>query len=73
MQVWSDDIQLGLKLWQSVYQGIQQWLRCDNTSGDSILTSEEKAGQVELEKQRVRLAQQVRVLGVEPDGNSQAE
>ncbi len=72
-----NDIQLGLGLWQGVYQGIDRvWLRWYDAAGNWILTPEERERQqaeqvrqeVERERRRVeRLAEQLRSLGVEPD------
>lgn len=82
-RVWINDIQLGLGLWQGVYQGIErQWLRWYDISDNWILTPEEReAGQVEQERRRAererrradRLAEQLRALGIEPDRDSEAE
>jgi Uncharacterized protein conserved in cyanobacteria len=69
-RVWMNDIQLGLGLWQGVYQGIDRiWLRWYDAAGNWILTPEERERQaVERERRRVeRLAEQLRSLGVEPD------
>ncbi|MBE9125147.1 MULTISPECIES: Uma2 family endonuclease [unclassified Coleofasciculus] len=64
-RVWMNDIQLGLGLWQGVYQGLERlWLRWYKADGRWILTPEER----EQEHAR-RLAQQLRDLGIEPDGN----
>jgi Uma2 family endonuclease len=70
LRVWMNDIQLGLGLWQGVYQGIDRiWLRWYDASGHWILTPEERERQqLERERRRVeRLAEQLRSLGVEPD------
>lgn len=76
-RVWMNDIQLGLGLWQGIYQGIDRlWLRWYDGSGNWILTPEERERQraeqesqmLERERRRVeRLAEQLRSLGVEPD------
>ena len=69
-RVWMNDIQLGLGLWQGVYQGIDRiWLRWYDAAGNWILTPEERERQgVERERRRVeRLVEQLRSLGVEPD------
>ncbi|MGB3205004.1 MAG: Uma2 family endonuclease [Crinalium sp.] len=69
-RVWMNDIQLGLGLWEGVYQGISRlWLRWYDAQGNWILTPEERERQgVERERRRVeRLAEQLRSLGVEPD------
>jgi hypothetical protein len=76
-RVWMNDIQLGLGLWQGVYQGIDRvWLRWYDAERNWILTPEERERQqaeqvrqeVERERRRVeRLAEQLRSLGVEPD------
>ena len=62
-RIWMNDIQLGLGLWQGVYQGIERiWLRWYDAEGNWILTPEER------ERRRVeRLVEQLRALGVEPD------
>jgi hypothetical protein len=62
-RVWMNDIQLGLGLWQGVYQGIERlWLRWYDADGNWVLTPEER------ERRRVeRLVEQLRSLGVEPD------
>jgi Uma2 family endonuclease len=76
-RIWINDIQLGLGLWQGVYQGIERfWLRWYDGSGNWVLLPEErereevvqKNQQLERERRRVeRLAEQLRALGVEPD------
>jgi hypothetical protein len=76
-RVWMNDIQLGLGLWQGVYQGIERlWLRWYDADGNWVLTPEERERQraeqesqmLERERRRVeRLAEQLRSLGVEPD------
>ena len=68
-RVWMNDIQLGLGLWQGVYQGIDRvWLRWYDAAGNWVLTPEEGERQgVERERRRVeRLVEQLRSLGVEP-------
>lgn len=74
-RIWINDIQLGLGLWQGVYQGIERlWLRWFDATGNWVLTPEEReAGRVERERRRVeRLAEQLRTLGVKPDfGNDE--
>ena len=70
LRVWLNDIELGLGLWQGVYEGIErQWLRWYDTSGNWVLTpAERERKQGERERQRAeRLAAQLRALGVEPD------
>ena len=69
-RVWLNDIELGLGLWQGIYQGIErQWLRWYDASGNWVLTpAERERKQGERERQRAeRLAAQLRALGVEPD------
>jgi len=69
-RVWMNDIQLGLGLWQGVYQGIDRiWLRWYDADGNWVLTPEERERQgVERERRRVeRLVEQLRSLGVEPN------
>jgi hypothetical protein len=69
-----NDIQLGLGLWQGVYQGIDRiWLRWYDADGNWVLTPEERERQeVERERRRVeRLVEQLRSLGVEPDLDSE--
>ncbi len=71
-----NDIQLGVGLWQGVYQGIErQWLRWYDGAGNWVLTPQERERQaVERERRRVeRLAQQLRALGVEPDLEDEGE
>ena len=80
-RVWMNDIQLGLGLWQGVYQGIERlWLRWYDADGNWVLTPEERERQraeqesqrLERERRRVeRLAEQLRSLGVEPDLDDQ--
>jgi Uma2 family endonuclease len=73
-RVWMNDIQLGLGLWQGVYQGIDRiWLRWYDADGNWVLTPEERERQeVERERRRVeRLVEQLRSLGVEPDLDSE--
>lgn len=73
-RVWMNDIQLGLGLWQGVYQGISRlWLRWYDVEGNWILTPEERERRrTEQERRRVeRLAEQLRSLGVEPDVDDQ--
>ena len=62
-RIWMNDIQLGLGLWQGIYQGIERfWLRWYDAEGNWVLTPEEG------ERRRVeRLVEQLRSLGVEPD------
>ncbi|MBD2384313.1 Uma2 family endonuclease [Cylindrospermum sp. FACHB-282] len=70
VRVWINDIQLGLGLWEGLYQGIErQWLRWYDDLGNWILTPQERERkQVEQERRRTeRLAEQLRALGVEPD------
>lgn len=62
-RIWMHDIQLGLGLWQGVYQGIERlWLRWYDAAGKWILTPEERERQ-----QAERLMQQLRDLGIEPN------
>ncbi|MBO1057882.1 MAG: Uma2 family endonuclease [Dolichospermum sp. JUN01] len=70
LRVWLNDIELGLGLWQGVYEGIErQWLRWYDVSGNWVLTpAERERKQGERERRRAeRLAAQLRALGVEPD------
>jgi Uma2 family endonuclease len=76
-RVCMNDIQLGLGLWQGVYQGIDRvWLRWYDAAGNWILTPEERerqraeqeSQQLERERRRVeRLTEQLRSLGVDPN------
>ena len=77
LRVWLNDIELGLGLWQGVYQGIErQWLRWYDASGNWVLTpAERERKQGERERQRAnkerlraeRLAAQLRALGGDPE------
>lgn len=69
-RIWMNDIQLGLGLWEGVYQGIDRlWLRWYDGSSNWVLMPEERErNEVEREKRRVeRLVEQLKALGVEPD------
>ncbi|MBH8574086.1 Uma2 family endonuclease [Nostocaceae cyanobacterium CENA369] len=69
-RIWINDIQLGLGLWQGVYQGSdRQWLRWYDALGNWIGTPQERERK-QLEKQKCRterLTEQLRALGIEPD------
>ncbi|AFZ45133.1 protein of unknown function DUF820 [Halothece sp. PCC 7418] len=63
---WIDSIELGLGLWQGIYQGIhRQWLRWFDRDGNWLPTLTEQKQQ-EQEKTE-RLAAKLRELGVNPD------
>jgi len=63
---WIDSIELGLGLWQGMYQGIhRQWLRWFDRDGNWLPTLTEQKQQ-EQEKTE-RLAAKLRELGVNPD------
>ncbi|MBW4559498.1 MAG: Uma2 family endonuclease [Trichormus sp. ATA11-4-KO1] len=75
-RLWLNDIELGLGLWQGVYQGSDRlWLRWYDAQGNWILTAQEQERkQVEKERRRVeRLAEQLRALGIEPDLGDEEE
>jgi hypothetical protein len=60
---WIPEIELGLGVWEGTYNNIQQpWLRWYDMSGNWVLTPVE-----EERKQKERLIEQLRKLGVEPD------
>ena len=73
-----DQVNLGLTLWDGVFEGIQaQWLRWCDTDGKLLLTAEESRVQerqrADREHQRAeRLAAQLRALGVDPDNGGRA-
>jgi Uma2 family endonuclease len=62
-RIWMPTLKIGLGLWQGEYQGIRRlWLRWYNPKGKWILT------EAEQERQRAeRLAEQLRVRGIDPD------
>lgn len=67
--MWINDIQLGLGLWQGVYQGSdRQWLRWYDAVGNWVLTPEEREKQIAAKARRrtEKLAAQLRALGIEP-------
>jgi hypothetical protein len=69
--VWLKEAELGLGLWQGVYQGMERlWLRWYDRGGQWLPTPTELASQrADQETQRAeRLAAQLRALGVEPEG-----
>ncbi len=69
-KVWMPELQLGLGLWQGVYQGIERlWLRWYDAEGRWILTEAEMQQQraERAEERAERLAEQLRALGVDPD------
>jgi len=58
-QLWLEEIQLGLGVWQGVYQGTEGlWLRWYNADGQWLSTPTERAE---------RLAERLRQLGEDPD------
>ncbi|ACK71798.1 protein of unknown function DUF820 [Gloeothece citriformis PCC 7424] len=77
---WMEDVQLGLTLWQGLFEGTEyNWLRWCDREGNLLLTGDEKAEQerqraeqerqrAEQERQRAeRLAQLLREQGIDPD------
>lgn len=76
-RVWMPGIQLGLGLWQGVYEGIERlWLRWYDETGNWISTqleqerrrAERETQRAEQEKQRAdKLAAKLRQLGINPD------
>jgi Uma2 family endonuclease len=61
-QLWLEEIQLGLGVWQGLYQGIEGlWLRWYSAPGQWLLTPAERAE---------RLAERLRQLGEDPDALS---
>jgi len=65
-ETWLEQVELGLKLWDGVFEGKQaRWLRWCDAQGQLLLTGDERA---ELERQRAeRLAARLRALGEDPD------
>jgi hypothetical protein len=65
-RVWMPTLELGLGLWQGIYQGIERlWLRWYDANGNWMPTPGEEALQ---ERQRAdRLAARLRELGINPD------
>lgn len=63
---WLASVQLGLTLWDGVYEGRETtWLRWRDSKGDVIPTGQERA---EREHNRAeRLAAQLRALGIDPE------
>jgi Uma2 family endonuclease len=60
---WIPEIELGLGVWEGTYNNIQQpWLRWYDVSGNWVLTPMEQE-----RRQKERLIEQLRKLGVEPD------
>ena len=60
---WIPEIELGLGVWEGSYNNIQQpWLRWYDVSGNWVLTPTEQE-----RRQKERLIEQLRNLGVEPD------
>lgn len=56
-------LNLGLGLWQGIYQGIErQWLRWYDAEGNWIPTATEQA-----QARAERLAERLRAMGVDPD------
>lgn len=72
-EAYLDQVNLGLTLWDGVFEGIQtQWLRWRDADGVLLPTAEESAleerRRADRERQRAeRLAARLRALGVEPD------
>jgi Uma2 family endonuclease len=73
--VWFPEVGLGLRLWQGRYEEHENtWLRWVDSEGQLIPSGNERA---ELERQRAeserqradRLAEQLRQLGIEPQGS----
>jgi Uma2 family endonuclease len=78
--LWLEEVQLGLGLWQGIYQGIERlWLRWYDAAGAWIPTPAELVAQerqqkqlaqqqIEQERQRAeQLAARLRALGIDPD------
>ncbi|MDB9494420.1 hypothetical protein PN441_08460 [Spirulina major CS-329] len=68
--VWLPDLQVGLGLWQGVFEGVAApWLRWCDGSGRWLLTdTEQERLAKDQERQRAdRLAAKLRELGVNPD------
>ncbi len=60
---WIPEIELSLGVWEGSYNNIQQsWLRWYDVSGNWVLTPTEQE-----RRQKERLIEQLRNLGVEPD------
>jgi Uma2 family endonuclease len=79
-RLWLEDVQLGLGVWQGKYEGVEgKWLRWYDSADAWIPTPIERAKQAEskleeersqLEEERaksLRLMEQLRSLGVEPE------
>jgi Uma2 family endonuclease len=62
-RLWIPSLELGLGLWQGVYQGVERlWLRWCDAEGNWLLTPSEQ------ERQRAeRLAARLREAGIDPD------
>ena len=69
-RLWIPSLELGLGLWQGVYQGVERlWLRWCDAEGNWLLTpSEQEQQRAEQERQRAeRLAARLREAGIDPD------
>jgi len=65
-ETWLEDVGLGLTLWRGVYEGVEDsWLRWCDVSGNIIPTGAERAAQAE--ERAIRLAEQLRSAGIEPE------
>ncbi len=67
---WIPEIELGLGVWQGSYHNIQQpWLRWYDALGNWVLTptQAERQRTEQERRQKERLIEQLRALGVEPD------
>lgn len=71
---WLAEVGLGVTLWQGPFEGAEgEWLRWCDRQGNVLFTGSELAGQQRREKEQAqhraeRLAEQLRRLGVEPEG-----
>ena len=79
-RLWLEEIQIGLGLWQGIYQGVERlWLRWYDATGNWIPTTAEREAQnlslleqerqkAEQERQRAeRLAAKLKELGIDPE------
>lgn len=68
--VWFADVELGLQLWEGRYEDYgNTWLRWVDAEGRLVPTGNEQRERAERERERAeRLAEQLRQLGVEPNG-----
>lgn len=70
---WLEQVNLGLTLWEGVFEAKQDtWLRWCDQQGNILLTGAERASQAEqrasqAEQRAEQLAEQLRALGVYPE------